>query len=119
MVNETLRLRNIGPITEADVQFGDLTVLVGPQATGKSLFFQFLKLLFDVKPILGYFVEHGLNWHKKIEEFLPLYLGEGMGAIWEPSRSEILWRGRQTDLDTLLKSRGHGGSEKSFLIPAQ
>jgi AAA domain, putative AbiEii toxin, Type IV TA system len=119
MVNEKLRLKNIGPITEADVQFGDLTVLVGPQATGKSIFFQFLKLVLDVRPILGYFNEHGLNWHKDIKSFLELYLGEGTGAIWTPSQSEIFWRGRQTDLETLLKSRGHGSDERSFLIPAQ
>ena len=42
-----LRASNIGPITEADVRFGDLTVLVGPQATGKSIFLQLLKLLVD------------------------------------------------------------------------
>jgi hypothetical protein len=120
MVNETLKLKNIGPISEADVQFGDLTVLVGPQATGKSIFFQFLKLLLDVKPILGYLSEHGLNWHKDIKSFLELYLGEGTGGIWKRSGSEMCWRGRWTDLETLLKSRGLGGAaERSFLIPAQ
>src|ERR1039457_2053234 len=119
MVNEKLRLKNIVPIAEADVQFGNLTVLVGPQATGKSIFFQFLKLLLDVRPILGYFSEHGLNWHKDTKSFLELYLGEGTGRIWKPSLSEMFWRGRQTDLETLLKSRGHGVSdERSFLIPA-
>jgi hypothetical protein len=25
-----LQLKNIGPITDADIRFGDLTVLVGP-----------------------------------------------------------------------------------------
>jgi hypothetical protein len=42
-----LTLRNIGPIKEADLRFGDLTVLVGPQATGKSISLQWLKLLND------------------------------------------------------------------------
>ena len=28
-----ITLSNVGPIKEADVRFGDLTVLVGPQAT--------------------------------------------------------------------------------------
>ena len=40
-----IKLANLGQIKEADVQFGDLTVLVGPQATGKSIFLQLLKLL--------------------------------------------------------------------------
>ncbi|HRI68301.1 MAG TPA: hypothetical protein PK156_28925 [Polyangium sp.] len=35
-----LRVTGFGPIRQADVKFGDLTVLVGPQASGKSLFVQ-------------------------------------------------------------------------------
>ena len=50
---QTLKLKNIGPISEADVQFGDLTVLVGPQATGKGIFIQFLKLILDASPSSG------------------------------------------------------------------
>ena len=42
-----LRASNVGPVTEADIRFGDLTVFVGPQATGKSIFLQLLKLLVD------------------------------------------------------------------------
>lgn len=33
-----VRLVDVGPIQQADISLGDLTVLVGPQATGKSLF---------------------------------------------------------------------------------
>jgi predicted ATPase len=44
---ERLRIENFGPIVEAEVEFGDLTVFVGPQATGKSLFLQIFKLLQD------------------------------------------------------------------------
>lgn len=43
----TMKALHVGPITDAEVTFGDLTVLVGPQATGKSVFLQFLKLLVD------------------------------------------------------------------------
>ena len=32
----TLRLQNVGQLRDAEIGFGDLTVLVGPQATGKS-----------------------------------------------------------------------------------
>lgn len=44
---KSLKLERIGQIQTADVAFSDLTVLVGPQATGKSIFLQFLKLLAD------------------------------------------------------------------------
>ena len=39
-----LTLNNIGQIKHADLRFGDLTVLVGPQASGKSITLQWLKL---------------------------------------------------------------------------
>lgn len=42
-----LRAERIGPIHHADIVFGDLTVFVGPQATGKSIFLQIAKLLAD------------------------------------------------------------------------
>ncbi len=62
----TLRLRNIGQLTEADLHFGDLTVFVGPQATGKSIALQFLKLMVDtgqVQAELGAMAWTGrVNW---------------------------------------------------------
>ena len=32
---ESLIIKNFGPIEEVNVKFGDLTFLVGPQASGK------------------------------------------------------------------------------------
>lgn len=37
-----LTVQKFGLITNADVSFGDLSIIVGPQATGKSLFLQTL-----------------------------------------------------------------------------
>ena len=48
-----LRVTAFGPIQEADVKFGDLTVLVGPQASGKSLFVQLYKLIEDAPAIVA------------------------------------------------------------------
>jgi len=36
----SLRVERVGQIRCADLKFGDLTVLAGPQATGKSIFLQ-------------------------------------------------------------------------------
>jgi len=44
---DRLSLVNVGQMKRANVAFGDLTVLVGPQASGKSILLQFLKLLVD------------------------------------------------------------------------
>ena len=49
---ETINIKNFGPIGNAEIQFADLTILVGPQACGKSILLQMFKLLKDKKHIL-------------------------------------------------------------------
>lgn len=39
----TLTIENLGPIGHCRVDLGDLTVLIGPQASGKSLLLQTLR----------------------------------------------------------------------------
>lgn len=80
MIIRKLRLANVGPIKDADIEFGDLTVLVGPQASGKSIFLQFLKLLVDSGAICDTLERYGLEWSNP-REFLEVYFGEGMGAL--------------------------------------
>ena len=65
-----LVLENVGPIRRADVTFGDLSILVGPQATGKSLFLQFLKLVLDHVPVTAILQSHGLDWGKDLSVWL-------------------------------------------------
>lgn len=56
-----LQVSHLGPIQSADVTFKDLTVIVGPQATGKSIFLQTLKLLVDRDQIHDTFKHHGMS----------------------------------------------------------
>lgn len=42
-----LSVQHLAQIDRAQVDFGDLTLLVGPQASGKSVFLQLFKLLKD------------------------------------------------------------------------
>lgn len=119
MANETLQLKHIGPIGEANIEFGDLTVLVGPQATGKSIFLQFLKLLLDTDPIFRTLRKHGLDWDGDPETLLGLYLGEGTQGIWRRGQSSISWNGKPYHLDELARSKKKAVKEKSFFIPAQ
>ncbi len=44
---ESLIVKDFGPIKNANVGFGDLTILIGPQASGKSLFLELFKLMKD------------------------------------------------------------------------
>ena len=101
MLPDTLELRNVGPIHRAEVQFGDLTVLVGPQAAGKSIFLQFLKLMLDTGPVFRTFGRYGLDWDGRRDEFFNLYFGEGMSRIWK-NDSQLSWQDTKVDVDKLV-----------------
>ena len=119
MRTDSLVLRNVGPIREADIQFGDLTVLVGPQATGKSIFLQFLKLMVDRGPVFRTLKRYGLDWDRNWQDFFQLYFGEGMNGIWNLRKSSLIWQGDPIDVRKLvLPHRGRSG-EKCFYMPAQ
>ncbi len=113
-----IKLTNLGQIKEADVQFGDLTVLVGPQATGKSIFLQLLKLLVDTGAIVDELRRFNLDWNGKIENFLELYFGEGMSTIYEPAVTQIAVDEKPVELANLLRGR-KTRDERLFFIPAQ
>jgi hypothetical protein len=117
-MSETLHLKNVGPIQDAEVRFGDLTVLVGPQATGKSIFLQFLKLLLDTGPIFRTLRRNGLEWDRRVDTFLDVYLGEGMSSVWQKD-SEIRWNGSYVGLLSLVGSPKKKEHEEAFFIPAQ
>ncbi|HND96736.1 MAG TPA: ATP-binding protein, partial [Chitinophagaceae bacterium] len=80
---DNLKLKSFGPIEEANVTFGDLTLLVGPQASGKSIFIQLLKLIIDKKHIRKTLEQYNFIWSKDPNEILDRYFGEGMHGIWK------------------------------------
>jgi len=115
-----IQIENLGQIKSAQVDFGDLTVLVGPQATGKSIFLQLLKLMLDGGPIVAEFKRYGVDWGGRFENFLDLYFGEGMSSIFKPSETLVRQDNKKVDLESLIRVRKpQGKPEKAFLIPAQ
>ena len=42
-----LHIENFGPIGKLDIELGDFTILVGPQASGKTIALETLKLVMD------------------------------------------------------------------------
>ncbi len=121
-----LALQNVGPLKDANVEFGDLTVLVGPQASGKSIFLQFLKLMVDGPKITDDLKRYGYEWEGNLNLFLNLYLGEGMRGVWTESgsgASVLVWEEEHVDLPTRLKNfakaKRHKRMEKMLYIPAQ
>ncbi|MGF1546187.1 MAG: AAA family ATPase, partial [Thiotrichales bacterium] len=73
---KNISIRNLGPIKQADIELGDLTVLVGQQATGKSIFLQTLKLLMDRDHIHKVFNNNNTVFKGRSEVFLDGYYGK-------------------------------------------
>ena len=120
---DRIRAKNIGPVREADIHFGDLTIFVGPQATGKSIFLQVLKLLVDKASIHETMRDFSMGQTVDGSTFFDLYFGEGMASIWTKGEScLVLGRTKkQTDLTDYARARPGRKEilEKMFYIPAQ
>ncbi len=116
---KNLKLTSLGQIPEADIIFGDLTVFVGEQASGKSILLQLMKLILDAGDITQTLKKHGFDWHGELKNFLSLYFGEGMDGIWDNASTKIRVDGEAFELDKVLSRKGKKKSESLFLIPAQ
>ena len=130
-----LLVRNFGPIKAADIDFGDLTVLVGPQATGKSLLLQLLKLLVDTAQVKYEFRRAGVDWHEDFKLFMEVYFGEGMRGLVDAKTQvhlgPMVLAGLQddkftykpskerTDVKSLVEGTKPKKQEKLFFVPAQ
>ncbi len=122
---KNLKIKSFGPIDNADVSFGDLTLLVGPQASGKSIFIQLLKLLVDKYHIRKTLEQYNYIWGNDANNILNLYFGEGMSQIWKEDTS-INFNGSSVTKKFLLPKKGRAEGdlkgnavETLFYIPAQ
>ena len=79
---KNIRVTNLGQIKKADINFGNLTLFIGPQATGKSILLQLIKLSLDKKNIALHSYEKGYFWEGDIDRFQEFFFGEGMNNIW-------------------------------------
>jgi hypothetical protein len=113
-----LVLSNLGQLTNASIDFGDLTVLVGPQASGKTVFLEMLKLVVDTGHIHSQLATHGLDWGNDPVKFLNLFLGEGMGGILRQN-SEVRVDGSVGPVNDLATRRNRSRKHRLFYVPAQ
>jgi hypothetical protein len=114
-----ISIKNVGPISAADVTLADLTVLVGPQATGKSVFLQVLKLIVDFPAIQAELRRFNIDWQGNSQSFFELYFGDGMGTLWG-AKSELSVDGEAKSLLEFARSpRNRPKHEHLFFIPAQ
>ncbi len=109
---------NLGQIKEADIELGDFTVFVGPQASGKSILLQMMKLAEDNHAIQNFMQKYGFDWQGNENEFLDLFLGEGMAGVMNDN-SRILKDGAPFHFDSEFEGSLDQSIETLFYIPAQ
>lgn len=123
-----LSIKNFAQIAEAELDFGepgDFTVLLGQQATGKSIALQWLKLLTDADSIRDDWDRFAPNWktHDPLRP-LDLFFGEGLAQGWHEGRSEVALDGKTRELRRLFhRNGGRQGpaqqvAESTYFIPA-
>ncbi len=110
-----IQIQNFAKIKEAEIILGDLTVFIGPQATGKTLVLELIKLIEDKLSIARNLKKHGFEW-KDNKGFLSLYFGEGLNIVWNEQITKVVKDGRRFNL---TRTGRVVNSEKVFYIPAQ
>ena len=120
-IKSTLTVNNLAQIQKGSVEFGDFTLIVGPQASGKSIFLQLLKLILDRHNISSVLKTNGYDWGKDSKLLLDLYFGETMSGIWKKN-TEVRFEDQPYFPSSFLPKQGVGDrarEEKLFYIPAQ
>ena len=112
MPRRSLVVESFAHVGRVEVPIADLTVLVGPQATGKSLVLQLLKLAIDGPSILATLNRYGFRWDSD-EALVEILYGEGMGHAWHRDTSVRLGQRR-----VLLPRRPSDADEQLFYVPA-
>jgi hypothetical protein len=119
-----LQIKNFGPIREATVAFGDLTFVIGPQATGKSLALELFKLREDAPHIISTLRNYNYVLDKSnANKVLDWYFGEGLSALFR-QETEICFDGQLFSPNDLLKIMAQQRAsempqETVFYVPAQ
>ncbi len=120
-----INIKNLGQIKSANIDFADITLFVGPQATGKSILLQLIKLLVDGENIGETLMKYGYHWEEDVSSFNELYFGEGMQNLWSDS-TKVFFNNEEVYLDALLpyeklleENESFGYPERIFFVPAQ
>lgn len=114
----SLQIENFGPIGNVNVNFGDFTIIVGPQASGKSLFLELLKYIEDKDFVLSNLRKFNFIIDKNNpNKVLDVFFGDGMYKIFKQD-TNIVYDGNAIPFESLVK-RNVPKKETMFYIPAQ
>jgi putative AbiEii toxin of type IV toxin-antitoxin system len=111
-----LHVRNFAQIEDARIEFGDLTILVGPQATGKSLLLQWFKAAIDMGEIFAALKEAGHDVRTP-RGLIDLVFGEGMSVAWT-DKSVVQYDSKSVSPATWTKGQKRKNRGTIFYIPA-
>lgn len=114
----SFKITNFGPINKVDIQLRDLTILLGPQASGKTLFLQMLKLLIDKDHIVQTLARYNYVTNKQPDQILNYYFGDRLSSMWKKD-TVIEADGRNFKKSFLLTQQVGNAVEKVFYVPAQ
>lgn len=115
-MRQKFSIKDFGPIKQADIEFGDLTVLIGPQASGKSLLLELFKLVKDKSHVTSTLKKYNYILNKTDNmPFLEYYFGEGMSQLVGEC-THLEFNGAKVSLQATL---GKENAESVFYIPAQ
>ena len=116
-IMEKFIIENFGLIKDVSISFGDLTLLVGPQASGKSIALETLKLAIDRDHIINTLDRYNYIIGHNTDNILNVYFGEGMSGIWKDN-TRIEYDDNPF-LKKNLPKKADETDETLFYIPAQ
>lgn len=114
---EKFVIKHFGLINDVSISFGDLTLLIGPQASGKSITLETLKLAIDRDHIINTLDRYNYIIGHNTDKILNVYFGEGMSGIWKDN-TQIEYDGIPL-LKKNLPKKADETDEILFYIPAQ
>jgi predicted ATP-dependent endonuclease of OLD family len=114
---ESIKMAEFGPIKELNIELGDLTILLGPQASGKTLFLQMLKLILDRNHIVETLTRYNYVIDKQPNKILDYYFGDRLSSMWD-AKTKIKYNDTCFKKHDLLQSTKNK-KENVFYIPAQ
>lgn len=110
----SLSIQQFAQIADVNIEFGDLTVLVGAQGTGKSIALEWLKTAVDGKQLVTE-LERAGQTSRDPKGLIDLIFGVGMASAYRAETS-VRFNGKSVTLAGIKKIGD--GAERVFFIPA-
>jgi len=118
MTGKRLIVENFAQIRTVDIEFGDLTVLVGAQGTGKSIVLQWLKAALDHGEIVAALQGAGHDVRGPDgSALIDLIFGVGMAPGWSDGHSRVVFDGKALTFSR-LRRRTPVTTGRAFFVPA-